>query len=338
MGGTLPCCRCPGCCTVTARPEHAALVKAGCNDSTPHITVIENFHGAGLLNGTARGSGRANGGGRLDGGRLEGGRRVGKAPQHNCTSQHTRDQRLNSAGKLNGTAEFAPTSATTGGKPTDTGATGAPKRDAAAGHPGSMPDPSREARTGYSSEPAQPSPRSVGQLPRPEHLLAAGPDLTALLEDGAALLDSARLSATAEARLLGFVEAADFAGRVEEISRSVEYLQIVAAQAVERARKEAQQAGPGSSAAAPGWRTGWTDPPTGTDMALDSTAEAPSTIGAAQSTVGSSSKGGVSGEGHSVLDDGYRNAAQFLRARLRIGIGEARRRLALAPTSSPRQG
>ena len=38
------------------------------------------------------------------------------------------------------------------------------------------------------------------------------------------------------------------------------------------------------------------------------------------------------------LDDGYRNAAEFLRARLRIGIGEARRRLALAAEVLPRVG
>ncbi|WP_024820297.1 HNH endonuclease signature motif containing protein [Arthrobacter sp. 31Y] len=215
-----------------------------------------------------------------------------------------------------------------------TGRTGAPKRDAAAGHPGSTPDPSREARTRYSSEPAQPSPRSVGQLPRPEHLLAAGPELTALLEAGAALLDSARLSATAEARLLGFVEAADFAGRVEEMSRSVEYLQVVAAQAVERARKEAQQAGPGSSAAAPEWRTGWTDPVPGTDMALVSNVDGD------RSTTGTGTGSAEWGAGStaSVLDDGYRDAAQFLRARLRIGIGEARRRLALATNVLPQAG
>ncbi len=40
----------------------------------------------------------------------------------------------------------------------------------------------------------------------------------------------------------------------------------------------------------------------------------------------------------SVLDDGYRNAAEFLRARLRIGIGEAKRRLALAPDVLPQVG
>jgi hypothetical protein len=140
---------------------------------------------------------------------------------------------------------------------------------------------------------------------------ATGRDLTALLEDGEALSDPLRLSAAADAaRLCGFVEAADFAGRIEEISRSLEYLQVVAAQAVERTRKEAQQTSPGSSAGAPGWRTGWTEP---------------------------ASDARDTGKG-SVLDDGYRNAAEFLRARLRISIGEARRRLALATDVLPQPG
>jgi hypothetical protein len=131
-----------------------------------------------------------------------------------------------------------------------------------------------------------------------------GRDLAALFEDGAALLDPLRLSAAADAaRLFGFIEAADFAGRIEEISRSLEYLQVVAAQAVERTRKEAQHASPGAPAGPPEWRTGWTEPATGATVAGTD----------------------------SVLDDGYRNAAEFLRARLRISIGEARRRLALAP-------
>ena len=38
------------------------------------------------------------------------------------------------------------------------------------------------------------------------------------------------------------------------------------------------------------------------------------------------------------MDDGYRNTTEFLRARLRISAGEARRRLALGGTLLPRQG
>ncbi|WP_024820960.1 HNH endonuclease signature motif containing protein [Arthrobacter sp. 31Y] len=312
-------------------------IKTGFKDSSPHITVIENFHGTVGLNGTAQ----------LSGTGLLGG--AGS---------------LKSAGQLNGHAGFndqvifARVSGATAAIAAGIGPTDAQRLRSSVHHDESMPGPRLEARTRYSSEPAQPSPRSVGQLPRPEHLLAAGPELTALLEDGAALLDSARLSATAGTRLLGFVEAADFAGRVEEISRSVEYLQIVAAQAVERARKEAQQAGPGSSAAAPEWRTGWTDPVPGTKTALASTrgaalsptaalstGDAVTSVGGAQST-GSAAQSvesaaqsvGGAGSRAGVLDDGYRDAAQFLRARLRIGIGEARRRLALATNVLPQAG
>ncbi|WGM20335.1 DUF222 domain-containing protein [Paenarthrobacter sp. OM7] len=151
------------------------------------------------------------------------------------------------------------------------------------------------------------------------------PTLEAALFEGAAAADALRSIAASEARLFGFVAAADFAGKVEEIARSVEYLQVVAAQAVERTRTEALQAGPGSSSAAPQWRTGWTEPEPGTDTAAATDGETGSARWASEAKV-------------SVLDDGYRNAAQFLRARLRIGIGEAKRRLALAPDVLPQTG
>lgn len=76
------------------------------------------------------------------------------------------------------------------------------------------------------------------------------------LEQAHRALTSLRVDASAGARLFGFTEAADFAGRVEEVSRAVEFLQIVAAQAMERTRQEAPQSRPPS---APGWRTGWTE-------------------------------------------------------------------------------
>ncbi|BCW39934.1 hypothetical protein StoSoilB3_14690 [Arthrobacter sp. StoSoilB3] len=152
----------------------------------------------------------------------------------------------------------------------------------------------------------------------------AGPDLAALLEDGQALLDTARLTFAEQAPLFDLAQAADLAGRIEDISRSIEYLQVVAAQAVERPRTEAQRAVPaqqtGQSPAsgAQEWRTGWTESAGGSE--------------------GGGAGGGGAGGGGSVLDDGYRNAAEFLRARLRIGIGEARRRLALATDVLPGAG
>ncbi|MDR6637749.1 DUF222 domain-containing protein [Paenarthrobacter nitroguajacolicus] len=137
--------------------------------------------------------------------------------------------------------------------------------------------------------------------------------LSEALEDSATALEELRASAMTESGLLGLVEAADFAGRVEELSRSLEYLQVVAAQAVERTRNEARGA---QSPADPGRRTGWTDTPGNTpDRAVTRQA----------------------GDA-ALLDDGYRNAAQFLRARLRISISEARRRLALAAEVLPQPG
>src|SRR6478736_7280533 len=63
-----------------------------------------------------------------------------------------------------------------------------------------------------------------------------------------------RLCATAaqDAALFGFQEASEFAGGVEEASRAVEYLQLVAAAAVDRTRKEA--ANDGSPVADDGYR------------------------------------------------------------------------------------
>ncbi|MBP2267076.1 hypothetical protein J3A64_002540 [Pseudarthrobacter sp. PvP004] len=162
-------------------------------------------------------------------------------------------------------------------------------------------------------------------------------------------LSSLRESIADEALLLGFVEAADFAGRVEEISRSVEYLQLVAAQAVERTRKEAQQARPGVSAAAPEWRTGWTEPAGASAVAGDAASPGAGPAGAFLAGASHSAahvSAALAGVAHaaatapagSFLDDGYRNAAEFLRARLRIGIGEARRRLALAAEVLPQAG
>lgn len=151
-----------------------------------------------------------------------------------------------------------------------------------------------------------------------------GPESVAGLAGGidqaAAAMDALRLGAVSEARLFGFADAANFAGKVEEISRTVEFLQILSAAAVERTRCEAQAAL--QSSPAPAWRTGWTEP-----AATASDPEVPVPAPAASLT-----------EVADAVDDGYRNAAEFLRARLRISIGEARRRLALASVVLPQAG
>ncbi|WP_160666333.1 HNH endonuclease [Pseudarthrobacter sp. ATCC 49987] len=131
------------------------------------------------------------------------------------------------------------------------------------------------------------------------------------VDDALAALREVALTAAGDAALWGFREASDFAGTVEEFSRIAEYLQLVAAGAVDRTRKQATAAGPKAGTS---WTTGWRENPGGTDdpAAADEPAGA--------------------------VDDGYRNTPEFLRARLRIGSAEARRRLSLAEGLLPRRG
>src|SRR6476469_10687791 len=76
---------------------------------------------------------------------------------------------------------------------------------------------------------------------RPDDELRRDPEL----ELGDILSRLRELCATAvqDAALFGFGEASEFAGGVEEASRAVESLQLVAAGAVDRTRKEAAAAG-----------------------------------------------------------------------------------------------
>ncbi|MDR6638431.1 DUF222 domain-containing protein [Paenarthrobacter nitroguajacolicus] len=138
-------------------------------------------------------------------------------------------------------------------------------------------------------------------------------ELAAPLAQAVQALTGLRDIAVSKARVLGFVEAADFAGRIEDISRTLEYLQVVAAHAVERTRHEAQQARD-----------------TGAAGSADHAGAGGGSFASPASTASTTQA--------SFLDDGYRNAAEFLRARLRIGIGEARRRLALAADTLPHIG
>ncbi|MBP1232539.1 hypothetical protein JOE40_002183 [Arthrobacter sp. PvP102] len=155
------------------------------------------------------------------------------------------------------------------------------------------------------------------------------------------LLEAISSTAVADAAVLGFQEAADFAASVEEASRMLEYLQVVAAGAVDRTRREASAVA--RSGAGVSWTTGW-----GNETAVHGP------IGWATGTPACSpgdSDGGPEAAAGSVpnpepprsndpdpADDGCRNTTEFLRMRLRIGAGEARRRLALAEAVLPRTG
>ncbi|WP_051533154.1 HNH endonuclease [Arthrobacter sp. 9MFCol3.1] len=197
------------------------------------------------------------------------------------------------------------------------------------------------------------------------------------MDAAVAALRAVSSTAVEDAGSWGFRAAADFAGSVEELSRTVEYLQLVAAAAVDRTRKQSAAAASGGAAsgvaagAVTAWTTGWresdggwqtgtagtslaagpdgvplTSAPSGTSLpsAPSGTSVGAVTCGvsgaAPAGTPGTAATAGVSGTAvpESVLDDGYRNTAEFLRARLRIGAAEAKRRLCLADTLLPRQG
>ena len=167
-------------------------------------------------------------------------------------------------------------------------------------------------------------PAVSSRLPRPAAVpgaaeVGAGGALGAAgaaVDSALAALRSSSPMVNADAARFGLREAADFAGRVEDLSRTVEYFQLVAAAAVERTRQQAALTPPaahgwGAEAAGAGWLTGWKQ---------DSDAgDGPAALSAA-------------------ADDGFRNTTEFLRARLRISAAEARRRLTLAAELLPRTG
>ena len=143
-------------------------------------------------------------------------------------------------------------------------------------------------------------------------------DLSGCLE----LLRTLGSTAVDDAALLSFREAADFADKVEEISRAAEYLQIVAAGAV--TEPAGGHGGCALSRSRLGLGSGW---------------------GSAGSGVGGGRLGHRMGHGmggkrnlpiaaaatnpadSDPADDGYRNAADFLRTSVRISKAEANRRL-----------
>ena len=189
--------------------------------------------------------------------------------------------------------------------------------------------------------------------------------------DALAILREVGLTAVEDAALLGFQAASDFAGTVEELSRVTEYLQLVAAGAVDRTRKQAAAA---ATKAGTSWTTGWrestgpgacTESGSGTawpdgvaaaagagatgtpdapavagSPAVAVAADAPAVAGTPAVAVAADAPAaaGSPAVAGTAVDDGYRNTTEFLRARLRISAGEARRRLSLAECLLPRQG
>ncbi|MGM9471604.1 DUF222 domain-containing protein [Pseudarthrobacter sp. YS3] len=146
--------------------------------------------------------------------------------------------------------------------------------------------------------------------------MAPGARLAALL----AAANAVAAAAPARLAMASYAEAADFAGNVENISRTVEYLQILAAGTVDRTRSQAiTTAATARTNPGRGWITGWDN---GTETLNETDATWPA--GPATPPVPASP-----------ADDGCANTAEFLRVRLRIGKSEAHRRLHLAHAVLP---
>ncbi|SFU05875.1 HNH endonuclease signature motif containing protein [Arthrobacter sp. ov118] len=193
---------------------------------------------------------------------------------------------------------------------------------------------------------------------------AAVPGAAADSVDGAVAVAVALLRASAETAAedvarLDFFEASDFAEGVEDLSRVVEYLQIIGAARVDRTRRDAAavEKAPGGWGSEPaarsagGWLTGWNQEPgtgeTGGDAKPGDESDGVNGAGAEGGAAPHGSPAGpwgTSGAAVSALaaaavaDDGYRNSAEFLRARLRISAPEAKRRLSLGGGLLPRTG
>ena len=186
---------------------------------------------------------------------------------------------------------------------------------------------------------------SEDPLTGPLQASASGPGGQDVLDGLAAQLAAAALAAPDLLATASHAEAADYAARIEGLARSMEYLQLLAAGAVDRTRTQAlndaataktrpARTRPGGST---GWITGWdangieTLNTTPSTDALDQTSTACVTgTGAVSETdrnwPGPPSTRGLPRPVVSPADDGCRNTAEFLRLRLQIPIREARRR------------
>ncbi|MFS0716313.1 DUF222 domain-containing protein [Arthrobacter sp. 1P04PC] len=154
----------------------------------------------------------------------------------------------------------------------------------------------------------------------------SGPTSVAGVYAALSLMREAGPAGARDASLLDLQDAADLADAAEELSRLTEYWQLVAAAAVNRSRKLAAP----EARAVPGWTTGWQESATPT---VSATAAAAPT--AATGRLMDDEQAGATAS--CAADDGFRNTAEFLRARLHISLAEARSRLRLAEAVLPRQ-
>ncbi|UVJ40851.1 HNH endonuclease signature motif containing protein [Arthrobacter sp. CJ23] len=127
---------------------------------------------------------------------------------------------------------------------------------------------------------------------------------------------------------MGLQDSAAFASQLEEISRTLGYLQIVAAGHLDRTRSQEPSTGTGKAS---GWTTGW---------ATDGSAELndSATTSIINSSAASGTASSVTSMAAREFAQEFRNTGEYLRSLLRISAAEARRRLALAAEVLPRLG
>jgi hypothetical protein len=164
------------------------------------------------------------------------------------------------------------------------------------------------------------------------------------LAEIAHLLNAYALAAPQALAVASHVEASVFAGKVEDLARSVEYLQLLAAGIVDRTRTEAITAAAAArSSRSRSWVTGWDN---GVETLNETDANWPAPATPCDGDTSSAHDGVTTADAGtgtesadpaltSPADDGCRNTAEFLRLRLRIPLREARRRLSLAGQALP---
>ncbi|MEV8146786.1 DUF222 domain-containing protein [Arthrobacter sp. NPDC080073] len=152
----------------------------------------------------------------------------------------------------------------------------------------------------------------------------AGPQR--ILESALTALRSLARTAVDDIGPLGLPDSAAFASGVEELSRTLDYLQLVAAGQLHRVRQQEPAAGIG-------WTTGW-----GAETRADGSSDGP---GSPEIESGAAEASADVGNGSLAATSAvagfreFRNTGEHLRSLLRISAAEARRRLALAENLLP---
>nr|WP_284751399.1 HNH endonuclease signature motif containing protein [Arthrobacter sp. efr-133-R2A-120] len=147
-----------------------------------------------------------------------------------------------------------------------------------------------------------------------------------VLEGALGALRSLARTAVDDVGPLGMQDSAAFASGVEELSRTLDYLQLVAAGQLHRVRQQEPIGGTG-------WTTGW-----GAEAREGGSSDGP---GSPETEGGAAGAGDGAGCGGLAAGDAlagfreFRNTGEHLRSLLRIGAAEARRRLALAEDLLP---